>query len=74
MSRLHPEKPKEVIRKLREAGFEGPFGGGKHVTMRHPDSGKKIPIPIHGGRDIPVGTLRAILREAEISPVVWEKL
>ncbi len=55
-------------------GFEGPFGGGKHVTMRHPDSGKKIPIPIHGGRDIPAGTLRAILREAEISPVEWEKL
>jgi len=42
--------------------------------MRHPDNGKKIPIPIHGGRDIPVGTLRAILREAEISPVEWEKL
>jgi len=42
--------------------------------MRHPDRGKKIPIPIHGGRDIPVGTLRVILREAGIFPVEWEKL
>jgi predicted RNA binding protein YcfA (HicA-like mRNA interferase family) len=42
--------------------------------MRHPDSRKKIPIPTHGGRDIPIGTLRAILRESEISPVEWEKL
>ena len=44
------------------------------MTMRHPDSRKKIPIPAHGGMDIPIGTLRAILREAEISPVEWEKL
>jgi predicted RNA binding protein YcfA (HicA-like mRNA interferase family) len=60
--------------RLRKAGFEGPFGGGKHVTMRHPDSRTKIPIPIHGGKDIPVGTLRAMLREAGISTVEWEKL
>jgi predicted RNA binding protein YcfA (HicA-like mRNA interferase family) len=44
------------------------------VTMRHPDSRTKIPIPIHGGKDIPVGTLRAMLREAGISTVEWEKL
>jgi len=71
---IKPTKPREAIRKLRQAGFEGPFGGGKHVIMRHPETGRKIPIPVHGSRDIPVGTLRAILREAGISSEEWEKL
>jgi len=71
---LHPEKPSEVIKKLRQAGFEGPFSGGKHVIMRHPETGRKISIPVHGGRDIPIGTLRAILRRAGISVEEWRKL
>ena len=71
---MHPEKPSEVIKKLRRAGFEGPFGGGKHVIMRHPETGRKISIPVHGGRDIPIGTLRAILRRVGISVEEWRKL
>ena len=72
---MHPEKPGEVISKLRRAGFEGPFGGGKHIVMRHPETRKKISIPVHGGRNIiPVGTLRAILRRAEITPAEWQEL
>jgi len=55
-------------------GFEGPFGGGKHVVMRHPETKKKISVPVHGGKDIPVGTLRAIIREAGISTEEWENL
>lgn len=42
MPRLLPEKPLEVIRKLRRLGFEGPFGGGKHVFMRHPETGGQV--------------------------------
>ena len=71
---MHPEKPSKVIGKLCRAGFEGPFGGGKHIVMRHPEAGKKVSIPVHGGRDIPVGTLRAILRTAEIPIEEWERL
>jgi len=71
---LHQEKPSEVIKKLRQAGFEGPFSGGKHVIMRHPETGRKISIPVHGGRDIPIGTLRAILRRVGISVEEWRKL
>ena len=67
MAKLSPEKPTEVIRKLRRLGFEGPFGGGRHLIMRHPKTGRKISVPVHGGRDIPVGTLRAIIRTLGIS-------
>lgn len=74
MSKLHPEKPREVIRKLKVLGFEGPFGGGRHVVMRHPQTGKKISIPLHKGRDIPVGTLRAILKAIGMTVKEWNKL
>lgn len=67
MPKLSPEKPQTVVQKLRQLGFEGPFGGGKHLVMRHPESGVKIPVPFHGGRALPIGTLRAILRQASVT-------
>jgi len=74
MPKLKPEKPRVVVKKLRSLGFDGPYGGGKHVFMRHPQTGMKISVPIHKGRDIPVGTLRAILRHLDISVEEWSKL
>ena len=74
MPKLVPEKPREVIRKLRALGFEGPFGGGKHVFMRHPETRIKVSIPVHHGRDIPIGTLRAILRQTGIDVEKWLRL
>lgn len=74
MPKLSPERPEKIITKLRRLGFEGPFGGGKHVFMRHPETKVKIPVPVHGGRDIPVGTLRAIIREAGVSVEMWQEL
>ena len=56
MSKLLPEKPNEVIRKLRALGYEGPLSGGRHVFMRHPKTRDKIPVPYHKGKDIPKGT------------------
>ncbi len=64
MPRLIPERPAEVIRKLRALGCEGPHEAGKHVVMRHPATRTKISVPGHGTRTLPVGTLRAIVREA----------
>ena len=74
MPKLNPEKPQTIIYKLRQLGFEGPFGGGRHLVMRHTESGIKIPVPFHSGRDIPIGTLRAILRQAGITVEAWLKL
>jgi predicted RNA binding protein YcfA (HicA-like mRNA interferase family) len=74
MPKLSPEKPRTVIQKLQRLGFEGPFGGGKHLFMRHPQTGLKIPIPMHQGRDLPVGTLRAILRQVDVSVEAWLEL
>ncbi len=74
MPKLKPEKPRAVVSKLRKLGFDGPYGGGKHIFMRHPQTGMKISVPIHKGRDIPVGTLGAIVRQLGISVEEWSKL
>ena len=74
MPKLNPEKPRAVAQKLQRLGYEGPFGGGKHVFMRHPNSKLKMPVPIHQGRDLPTGTLRATLRQAGISVEQWLEL
>ena len=73
MPRLTPERPREVIAKLAALGFERPFGGGKHLVMRHPTTGIKISVPVHT-RGIPVGPLRAIIRTAGVSLDRWLEL
>lgn len=74
MSRLVPLRSEEVIRKLRRLGFEGPIPGGKHSRMIHAEHRQIVPIPTHGGRDLGVGLIRAIIREVGISPEEWNEL
>jgi predicted RNA binding protein YcfA (HicA-like mRNA interferase family) len=74
MPKLTPIPAREVLRKLRRLGYEGPFGGGKHAVMRNPETGVKISVPIHAARDLPLGTPRAIVKAAGVSVEEWEQL
>lgn len=74
MSKLSPLKAQQVFRKLRALGYEGPFPGGRHVLMIHRTTRKVIPVPMHKGKDIKVGLIRKILREAGITPEEWNNL
>jgi predicted RNA binding protein YcfA (HicA-like mRNA interferase family) len=67
MPKLTPIPAREVLRKLRRLGYEGLFGGGKQAVMRNPETGVKISVPIHAARDLPLGTLRAIVKAAGVS-------
>lgn len=67
---LRPLKRRELIAKLREFGFEGPFAGAKHQFMRKGALKLRVPNPHRG--DIGVGLLRAILRQAQIPESSWE--
>jgi predicted RNA binding protein YcfA (HicA-like mRNA interferase family) len=42
--------------------------------MRHPVSEIKIPVSMHKGRDIPVGTLASILKQVGVSLEDWLEL
>lgn len=66
MGRLSGFKYKEVVKRLRSLGFRfDRSGAGSHELWRHEKDGRKVTLPHHPG-DMPEGTLRAILREADI--------
>ena len=56
---------REVKKLLKQAGwtFES---GGKHQKGVSPDGKTKVPIPEHGGKDIKIGTLKAIEKQTGI--------
>ncbi|MDO8585384.1 MAG: type II toxin-antitoxin system HicA family toxin [bacterium] len=73
MSGLPILKPKELIRILREFGFEEMRQKGSHLFLQHSD-GRTTIVPVHGREEIGRGLLRQILREIEISPEDFMKL
>jgi predicted RNA binding protein YcfA (HicA-like mRNA interferase family) len=52
-----------VLRRARRLGCEEVRQSGSHVIVRCDDC--QTVLPIHSGRDIPVGTLRSIERDLE---------
>lgn len=65
-------KRRDLIRALRQFGFDGPFSGTNHQYMRK--GGVKIPIPNPHPGDISVDLLARILCQARISREDWESL
>ena len=58
---------RQLIRALKRAGFEEQRQRGSHLHLKRDSDGKRVTVPVHKGRSIPTGTLRAILRDADIS-------
>jgi len=58
-------KGKSLIRGLKKLGFVETGSKGSHVRFTHPD-GRWTQVAVHP-KPIPQGTLRAILRQTEIS-------
>ena len=65
MTKLPQVKPRDIENILVKKGFTAISGKGGHVVFGHPD-GRRTVIPAHN-RPVRTGTLRAILRQAEIS-------
>ncbi|MGI2909580.1 type II toxin-antitoxin system HicA family toxin [Tolypothrix sp. VBCCA 56010] len=72
MPTFKPIKRPDLIRYLRQLGFEGPFSGGKHQYMIKDDITVRIPNPHKS--DIGKGLLAEILRQAGIEKDEWEQL
>jgi predicted RNA binding protein YcfA (HicA-like mRNA interferase family) len=71
MPKLSPVKWSELVHRLRELGFEGPFSGGKHPYMIKGDLVLTIPNPHR--REIGPDLLARILRQAGVSRRDWER-
>ncbi|NQT52545.1 type II toxin-antitoxin system HicA family toxin [bacterium] len=67
-----PVRRRDLLRCLKQLGFEGPFSGGKHQFVVKGDVTLRVPDPHQSdiGRDL----LARILRQAGISRQEWEAL
>jgi predicted RNA binding protein YcfA (HicA-like mRNA interferase family) len=56
---------REVIKRLKADGWYEVAHEGSHVQFRHPIKPGRVTVP-HPKRDIPIGTLRSIEKQAGI--------
>lgn len=72
MPAFGPNKRKDVIKMLRQAGFEGPYAGGKHEFLVKGEIRLILPNPHQS--EISKELLAHILRQANVSRAEWERL
>ena len=65
MTKFPAVKPKDIVKRLTQFGFKITRQTGSHARLIHPD-GRATTVAMHN-RDLPKGTLRAILRQSEIT-------
>ncbi|MBC7339288.1 MAG: type II toxin-antitoxin system HicA family toxin [Firmicutes bacterium] len=64
MSRVSRGSDRAVLRALQRLGFVVTHVRGSHYYLRRPGEGGLVVVPVHGHRDLPVGTMQSILRQA----------
>jgi predicted RNA binding protein YcfA (HicA-like mRNA interferase family) len=68
MGRLAGFKYREIVKRLKQFGFEfDRQAAGSHEIWYNPATNLYTTIPNHPG-DMPEGTLRAILKQAGLTP------
>lgn len=72
MTKLPQIKPRQIDKILHKLGFVSRSGKGSHVVFKHPD-GRRTVIPVHN-QPVRTGTLRAILKQADLSIEEFFKL
>ena len=67
-----PIKRRELIRRMRQLGWDGPEPGRRHMVMRKGE--QTVPIPNPHLDDIDWSLTKRILQQAGISPEDWEQV
>ncbi len=68
MGRLGGYRYRDIVTRLKQLGFQfDRQAAGSHEIWFNASSGRYTTIPNHPG-DMPEGTLRAILKQAGVSP------
>jgi predicted RNA binding protein YcfA (HicA-like mRNA interferase family) len=57
---------REIIRALTAAGWQHVATKGSHYQFKHPSRSGRVTVP-HPKRDIPLGTLRSIEKQAGLT-------
>ena len=75
MRKLSRLPARKVIKKLKKAGFAETHQRGSHLYLKSEDGTKVVTVPLHGSKDIPVGTLyNIVVRQAGLSIEEFNKL
>lgn len=56
-----------VLAALERLGFVRVRQTGSHVHLRPPDRPGLVTVPLHRGQDLPLRTVRSILRQAGLT-------
>ena len=73
MPRIKPLPHQKIIKVLEKIGFKIVRRKGSHVIMMN-EKGTRIVIPIHPGKDVKPGLVRAIIKEAGLKRKEFLKL
>jgi predicted RNA binding protein YcfA (HicA-like mRNA interferase family) len=59
---------RQIVRALERAGFEILRVSGSHHVLGKPGSGaSRVIVPVHGAHDLPPGTVRSIVTQANLT-------
>jgi predicted RNA binding protein YcfA (HicA-like mRNA interferase family) len=67
MSKLQNVSARELVRVAQRLGFVFRRQKGSHAIYKREHDGRRVVIPMHGSRSIAIGTLKAILKDMDIS-------
>jgi predicted RNA binding protein YcfA (HicA-like mRNA interferase family) len=69
MKRLSAVSRRDLLRRLKQLGFEGPYTGGRHELMVR--GSKRLVLPNPHRQDVGVDLLVRILRQAGVTRDEW---
>ena len=64
---MKPVSGKQFCRALERSGWALLRINGSHHIYGRPDVPVILPVPVHGNRDLPIGTQRALMRMAGLT-------
>ena len=70
-TKLMPVSWKQLVKRLKDFGFEGPFSGGSHPYMIKGELVLTIPNPHR--KEISIDLLSRLLKQADIKREEWLK-
>lgn len=66
MPKFPTRTARQIVTMLEHYGFLLDHTSGSHYVFYHPESKRRVTVPFHR-RDLPIGTLRSILKQAGLS-------
>lgn len=74
MGELAGHSGKDVVKKFTKLGYQIVRQRGSHIRLRHNDGDKHQPLTIPNHKEIGVGLLKQIIKDANISVDVFLEL